>query len=515
MTMPFLAHKSPDSNQPCVGEETSTPSVAQVASQTVEGRSGCESIQESGSRTGFAQISEPSGPLYQEGGFPQRGHPWQTTAKVDAPVPAARLGMSPGKFAHDVPSDHTWRHKAVDDAPSSTSPPSDRVWRRSSSPQLPHRLPQHHSISPQLPQSLPSPSRRAIDTLQHILHMKQQFVRRSPDLLRPPIASSPPSTSLRKLYPAPKTPQPGGSSGQSPGSSADAVAAAINGGTLLDRQRSTTTPSPSTPLRVYKRRPRSSATPTWGNVGSAGRRTDEEHQMRRTQSSGEHSSPPIAVLAPIASSPMSWKASSSACGEEYDELELSYPPSPMPAPPEASEGLLDPNYPALVIVPPGSPPQTELLLRPTIQDSVSDISPPSPDENTTTQSSALRYFQRYCRTFDKERRALAGMYTSDAFFSCSSRGLHAQGRGDVLDALEALGPGVLCSGHSVDYDVTYLGPNIGVLLVVLGTMNGTRDGTGEARYAMSFVLRPRREDQERSAYFFFFFFLHRLSLSMA
>ena len=489
MTMPSLAHESPDSDQPCVGEETSTPSVAKVAPQTIEG---CESIQESGSRTNFAQISEPSDPPYQAGGFPQRGHPWQTTPKVDAPA------------VHDVPSDHTGRHQAVDDAPTSASPPSDRVWRRSSSPQVPRRPSQHHSISPQLPQSLPSPSRRAIDTLQHIFHMKQQFVRQSPDLLKPPVASSPPSTSLRKLYPAPKTPQPGGSSGQSPGSSADAVAAAINGGALLDRRRSTTTPSPSTPLRVYKRRPRSSATPTWRNVGSAGPQTDEEHQMRRTQSSGEHSSPPIAVLAPIASSPMSQKASSSACGEEYDELELSYPPSPMPAPPEASEDLLDPHYPALVIVPPGSPPQAELV-GPTLQNSFSDISPPSPDENTTMQSSALRYFQRYCRTFDKDRRALAGLYATDAFFSCSSRELHAQGRDDVLDALEALGPVVLCSGHSVDYDVTYLGPNIGVLLVVLGAMNGTRDGAGEVRYAMSFVLRSRREDQERLACLFFFF----------
>jgi hypothetical protein len=126
------------------------------------------------------------------------------------------------------------------------------------------------------------------------------------------------------------------------------------------------------------------------------------------------------------------------------------------------------------------------------------------------QSSALRYFQRYCRTFDKDRRALAGMYAGDASFSCSSRDLHAQGRDDVLDALGALGPGVLCSGHSVDYDVTYLGPNIGVLLVVLGTMNGTRDGTGEVRYAMSFVLCPRGEDQERSACFFFFFFASSL-----
>jgi hypothetical protein len=119
------------------------------------------------------------------------------------------------------------------------------------------------------------------------------------------------------------------------------------------------------------------------------------------------------------------------------------------------------------------------------------------------QSSALQYFQRYCRAFDKDRRALAGMYASDALFSCSSRDLRAQSRSDILDALEALGPGVLCSDHSVDYDVTYLGPNIGVLLVVLGTMNGTRNGNGEVKYAMSFVLRPGGEGHERLACFFF------------
>ena len=426
--------------------------------------------------------------------------------KVDAPPPVSRLGMSPGKIVHDVSSDHAWRHQTADNAPSSATPPSDPVWKRSSSPQVPHRPSQHHSISPQLPQPSPSPSQHAIDTLQHILHMKRQFVRQSPDLLRPPVASSSSSSPLRKLYPVPKTPQRGSSSGQSPGTSADAVAAAINEGTHLDRRRSSTTPSPSTPLRVYKRRPKSPATSTWRNDGSAGPQTDEEHQTRRSQSSGENSSPPIAVLAPIASSPVSQKGSSSTYGDEYDELELSFPPSPMPAPAEAPEALLDPHLPALVIVPPESPSQAELV-GPTLQNSFSDISPPSPNENTTMQSSALHYFQRYCRTFDRDRRALAGMYATDAFFSCSSRDLRAQGRDDILDALDALGPGVLCSGHSVDYDVTYLGPNIGVLLVVLGTMNSTRDHNGEVRYAMSFVLRPGGEDQERFACFF----SHRLS----
>jgi len=504
-TTPSLAHVSPYSDQPYVGKEKSTPSVAKVASQALEGHGGCESIEESGSSTGVAQISKPSGPPYQEGRYPlHTSIPRQTAVEVDAPASVTRQGMSPGKIVHGVPSNHTRRHQTADNAPSSTTPPSDWVWKRSSSPQVPHRQSQHHSISPQLPQS---PSQRAIDSLQHILHMKRQFVRQSPDLLKPPVASSSPSSSLRKLYPVlvPTTPQHGSSPRQSPGSSADAVAAAINEGAHLGQQRSTTTPSPSTPLRVYKRRPRSSGTPTWRNNGSAGSQTDGEHQMRRSQSSGEHSSPPIAVLVPIESSPVSRKASSSSAygdDHEYDELELSYPPSPMPAPPEAPEALLDPHLPALVIVPPESPPQAELV-GPTLQNSFSDISPPSPDDNTTMQSSALHYFQRYCRTFDKGRRALAGMYATDAFFSCSSRDLRAQGRDDILDALEALGPGVLCSGHSIDYDVTYLGPNIGVLLVVLGTMNSTGDGDGDVRYAMSFVLRPEGEDQERSACFFF------------
>ena len=119
----------------------------------------------------------------------------------------------------------------------------------------------------------------------------------------------------------------------------------------------------------------------------------------------------------------------------------------------------------------------------------------------------MRYLEHYCQTFDVDRRALAEAYAPDAAFSCSSRKLRAQGREGILDALQALGPGVLCSGHSVEYDVTYLGPRIGVLLVVLGTMGDTRgDNTGEVGYAMSFVLRPGGEDQGRSVWFFFFSF---------
>jgi hypothetical protein len=115
------------------------------------------------------------------------------------------------------------------------------------------------------------------------------------------------------------------------------------------------------------------------------------------------------------------------------------------------------------------------------------------------RSSALRYLEHYCRTFDVDRRALAEAYAPDATFSCSSRDLRAQGRDHILDALQALGPGILCSGHSVEFDMTYLGPGIGVLLVALGTMSGTGvSRTGEVGYAMSFMLRPGGLDRERS-----------------
>ncbi len=170
----------------------------------------------------------------------------------------------------------------------------------------------------------------------------------------------------------------------------------------------------------------------------------------------------------------------------------------MPAPPIARP---DPHLPALAIVLAESPPPVELV-EPALQHSLSDIPPGSPDEKAKMRSSALGYFKRYCRTFDTDRRALAEAYTPDAFFSCSQRNLRAQGRDGILDALQALGPAVLCSINSVEFDVAYLGPGIGLLLVVLGTMDGTRDGNGEVRYAMSFVLRPGTEDdQERSVFF--------------
>jgi len=99
-----------------------------------------------------------------------------------------------------------------------------------------------------------------------------------------------------------------------------------------------------------------------------------------------------------------------------------------------------------------------------------------------------------------DRRALAEAYAPDAAFSCSSRNLRAQGRDRILDALQALGPGILCSGHSVEFDLSYIGPGIGVLLVALGTMGGTGvNKTRQVGYAMSFILRPAGLDRERLA----------------
>jgi hypothetical protein len=295
----------------------------------------------------------------------------------------------------------------------------------------------------------------------------------------------------------PRTPQSGSPSRRSPGSSADAVAAAINEGTRRDRQgpSSLSTPMPSTPLRVYKKRSSSLAIPMQRNEDGVPSHWEEERQARHSRSSGRHSTPPIAVLGPRDSSPESQNAPSSVFGDEYDELELSYPSSPLPPP---SVPLPDSHPPSDV---PIDPPRPAEPVEQAVQPSLLDLGPPSPDENAAMRSSALRYLERYCQIFDMDRRALAEAYAPDAAFSCSSRNLRVQGRDGILDALQALGPGILCSGHSVEYDVTYLCPSIGVLLVALGIMSGTRDrdnNIGEVGYAMSFVLRPGREDQERS-----------------
>jgi len=149
-----------------------------------------------------------------------------------------------------------------------------------------------------------------------------------------------------------------------------------------------------------------------------------------------------------------------------------------------------------------------------LQLSQSGSMPASLDENARMRSSALRYLEHYCQAFDMDRRALAEAYAPDATFSCSSRNLRAEGRDRILDALQALGPGILCSGHSVEFDLTYLGPGIGVLLIALGTMGGTGvSKTGELGYAMSFMLRPGDLDQERSVYSLFFSSHQRFDIS--
>jgi hypothetical protein len=470
------------------------------SSQPFEGGDGREFAEGSYSNVRVAQMGIPSSEPYQGGGGKQQVHPvhasspWQTMANPPASI--TNMGMIPGELAHDahdVPSDHTWLHQTANSVPPLANPSPGWTWKLPSSPSALHPS-QHGSISPQHPEPSPSPSQRAIDTLQHILHMKRQCDRASSDSMKPPVLSPSPSTPMRKLFPLQKTPQPDGSSGRSPGSSADAVAAAINEGTHLDQPQSRTTPPQGTLLRVYKRRPTYYVTPTQRKDGTAASQTDEERQLRRSQSSGGYSSPPIAVLDTTGSSPVSQRAPSSAYGDEFDELELSFPPSPTSSPPKA---LQDSHLPTLAIVPAESAPPVEHV-KPALQHTPTDIKPASSDENAIMQSSALRYLERYCRTFDTDRCALAEAYTPDAFFSCSSRGLRAQGRGAIMGALQALGPGVLCSRNSVEYDVTYLGPDIGVLLVILGTMNGTREGNGEVGYAMSFVLRSRGEDPERS-----------------
>jgi hypothetical protein len=475
-TTPSLAHTSPDLDHPGIEREDSLSSVVEIAPPPPsEGRGVRESNEESSSSRLVGPISKPSSGPYREGGSQEHDHP------------------SAGREN----TDHSRLHQTPSNVPSPTAPSSERTWRPSTSPQTPLGPFQKHTTSPRLSQPLPSPSpsQRAIDTLHSILHLKRKFGRDSSE--SPKSLAVPPSPApLRRLHPLPITPQSGSPSRRSPGSAADAVAAAINEGARLDRQGPSTTPVPSTPLRVYEKRSSRLPTPIQRNEGSATPQVDDELPARRSQSSSRHSSPPIAVLGPGESSSSSLIASSSVNGDEYDELELSYPSSPTPPHPRAPP---DSHPPSNVPTDPPRPRPAEPVEQQATQPSQLGFRPPSPGENATMRSSALRYLERYCQIFDMDRRALAEAYAPDAAFSCSSRNLRAQGRDGILDALQALGPGILCSGHSVEYDMTYLGPRIGVLLVALGVMGGTRDNnTGDVGYAMSFVLRPGREGQERS-----------------
>jgi len=432
-------------------------------------------------------MSDPSGGPFQEGGSQRHKHPSAGREDpIDAPVSIARLRTSPVDSAHIPSSDPARLQQSTSNVPSQQAPPSGQTWEQPASPQTPLGPSQQHIASPQHSQP---PSQRAVNTLHHILHLKRQIGHHPSESPKPPAVSPLPSP-LRRLYPLPK--KSVSPSQRSPGSFADAVAAAINEGTRLDRRQGPGTPPVlSTPLRVYNKRSSSLATPMPKNRSGADPGGDEEHQARHSASLERHSTPPIAVLSLRESSSESQRASSN--GEEYDELELSYPPSPSPPPPETVPDLLP------VSNVPVDPPRPGGPVKQALQLSQSGLMPPLLHENATMRSSALHYLEHYCQTFDMDRRALAETYAPDATFSCSSRNLRAQGRDRILDALQALGPGTLCSGRSVEFDVTYLGPDVGVLLVALGTMGGTGASmTGEVTYAMNFMLRPGSLDQERS-----------------
>jgi hypothetical protein len=486
--MPSLAHASGDLGQPSVERETPrSPSVVEIAPlPPLEGGGVRESNEESSSTVVVGQMSDPSSGPYRGGGR-QHEHPSAGREDpIDAPVSIPGLRTPPVGSAHISSSDQSRLQQTTSNVPSCSAPPSGQTWKQPTSPQTLLGPSQQHATS----QLLPSPSQRAVDTLHHILHLKRQISHHPSESPKPPVVSPLPSP-LRRLYPLPKT-LSRSPSRRSPGSSADAVAAAINQGTRLDRQQGPSSPPVlSTPLRVYKKRSSSLATPMRRDESGAAPGVDEEHQARRSMSSDRHSTPPIAVLGLGESS--SEKATPSIYGDEYDELELSYPPSPSPPPPETlPDSLPVSNVPI-------DPARPREPVRQALQPSQSVPMPPPLDENATMRSSALCFLQHYFQTFDVNRRALAEAYAPDATFSCSSRILCAQGRDRILDALQALGPGILCSGHSVEFDVTYLGPGTGVLLVALGTMGGTGVGkTGEVGYAMSFTLRPRGLDRERS-----------------
>jgi hypothetical protein len=479
-TMSSLAHASGDLGQPSIERETPrSPSVVEIAFPApLEGGGIRGSNEESSSSVVVEQMSDPSSGPDREGGRQQHEHPSAGREDpIDAPVSTARLRTPPVGSAHISSS-----NQATSNVLSRSAPPSGQTWKQPMTPQTPLGPSQQHSTS----QPLSSPSQRAVDTLHHILHLKRQIGHHPSESPKPPAVSPLPSP-VRRLYPLPKT-KSRSPSRRSPGSSADAVAAAINEGTRLDRRQGTSSPPVlSTPLRVYKKRSSSLATPIRKNAPGV----DEEHQARHSPSSERNSTPPIAVLGPGESS--SEKATSSVYGDEYDELELSYPPSPSPPRPETLPDLLPVSNVPIDAARPGEP------VKQTLQPPQSDLMPPSLDENVTMRSSALRYLEHYFQTFDVDRRALVEAYAPDATFSCSSRNLRAQGRDRILDALQRLGPGILCSGHSVEFDVTYLGPGVGVLLIALGTMGRTGvSRTREVGYAMSFMLRPGSLDRERS-----------------
>ena len=483
--MPSLAHASGDLDQQ--GENRRSPSVVEIAfPTTLVGGDIRGSNEEPSSSVIVGQMSDPSSGPHRKG---DSQHSIAVREDPITPVTIARLRPPPLDTTYISSSDRSRLQQTTTNVPSRTAPPSGQTRKQPTSPKTPVSPSQQHITAPRHSQPLPSPSQRAVDTLHHILHLKRQIGHRSSESPKPPAVSSSPSP-LRKLHPVPKT-RSGSPSRRSPGSFADTVAAAINEGTRLDRQQGPSSPSvQSTPLRVYKKRSSSLVTPIRNNESDAAPGIAEEHQAPRSPSD-RHSTPPIAVLGLGESSSESQRATPSAIGDEYDELELSYPPSPSPPPPET----LPDSLPVSTV--PTDPARPEEPVKQAPQLSQSGPMPPTLDEQAAMHSSALRYLEHYFQTFDKDRRALAEVYAPDATFSCSSRRMRAQGRDNILDALQALGPGVLCSGN-VEFDVTYLGPGIGVLLVALGTMCRTGvSKTGEVGYAMSFMLRPGGLDRER------------------
>jgi hypothetical protein len=488
-TTPPFAHASGDLDQPNIERETScSPSVVEITFPPPLDSGGVrESNEESSSSIVIGQMSDPSsGPIRGEE-RQQHEHPSAGREDpIDVQVSIPRSRTSPVGSAHISSPDHSCLQQNTSNVPSPSAPPFGQTWKQPTSPQTPIGPSQQHTTS----QPLHSPSQRAVDTLHHILHLKRQIGQHSSESPKPPAVSPLPSP-LRKLHPLPNT-LSRSSSRRSPGSSADAVAAAINESTRLDRRQGPSSPPKlNTPLRVYKKRSSSLATPMRKNESGAATGVDEVHQARRSLSSDRNSTPPIAVLGIGESS--SDKATPSIYGDEYDELELSYPPSPRPPSPET----LPVSLPVSTV--PIDPVQSGEPVRQAVQPSQSELMPPMLDENAAMRASALHFLEHYFQTFDVNRHALSGAYAPDATFSCSSRNLRAQGRDRILDALQALGPGVLCSGHRVEFDVTYLGPGTGVSLVALGIMGGTGVGkAGELGYAMSFMLRPRGSDRERS-----------------
>jgi Nuclear transport factor 2 (NTF2) domain len=498
---PPLARMSQGSNWAQVKEEDSTPSAVEIVHQaSLESGDRRASAGEFGSHASVGQMSDPSWDPSQEGPSRKQEDLAHTSTgsqtMVNTQAAIASLQRSP---ARGTPSDHSRLSIHRQTTSDVSIFPSSRAWTPSSSPRAPRTSSERRTTSPQLLQPLPSPSQRT--TLRNILQRRRKVDRETSELLKPPAISPSPSPSLRKLYPTSKKQQTENPSKQYTESFADAVAAAINESARLDRGGSSSTPGPSTPLRLYKKRP--SLSPAVDSERGIERSpmslSEAGHQARRSLSSAGYSSPPIAVLVPADSSPECLRAdlaSSSTYGDEYDELDLSYPSSPMLPPRETLSEL----HPLATL-----PTELQVSAEPTEPasqpPSLLNLGSPSPGKNAGMQSVALEYLERYFRTFDMDRHALAEAYAPDAAFSCSSRNLRAQGRDGILDALRRLGPGALCSGDNVEYDVLNLGPGIGVLLVVLGTLSGTRDN-GEVGYTMSFVLRPAREDLDRSVWFF-------------